>query len=202
MATVSFTRMSDGTKADYALLEREEDRFKAGLPDRILDHMRLLEQSAGGYQISRLEHSLQTAARAEADGADSDWVATALLHDIGDMLAPMSHDSMAAAVLAPYVRAECTWVLRHHGLFQLYYYGAHVGQDPNGRDKFRDHPNYEACVTFCERWDQTSFDPAYPTPPLDHYAPLVRTIFTRKPWDPNVVREGVRVPPVALSAAE
>jgi len=197
MATVSFTRMSDGTKADYDLLAREEQAFEEGLADRVLDHLRELEHSTGGYQVSRLEHSLQCATRAEADGADTDWIVTALLHDIGDMLAPRNHSGMAAAVLEPYVRAECTWVLRHHGLFQLKYYGQHVGQDPDQRDKFRNDPNFEACVAFCERWDETSFDPAYPTRPLEHFEPMVRAVFARLAWDPAVIRDGVRVPPVA-----
>jgi len=161
-----------------------------------------LEHSTGGYQITRLDHSLQTATRAAEDGADADWVVTALLHDLGDMLSPMNHDTVAAAILAPYVRAECTWVLRHHGLFQLKYYGEHVGQDPDGRDRFRNHPNYDACVAFCERWDQTSFDPAYPTRSLESFEPMVRAVFARSAWDPEVIREGVNVPPVAAQAAE
>ncbi|MCR9255586.1 MAG: peptidase [Alphaproteobacteria bacterium] len=186
METVSFTKMSDGTKADYDLLQREEEKFAAGVADRILDHLKLLDGAAGGYRISRLGHSLQSATRAEDDGADVDWIVTALLHDIGDMLAPFNHDSMAATILAPYVREECTWTLKHHGLFQLKYYGEHVGENPDGRDKFKDHPNYDACVRFCELWDQTSFDPAYPTRDLDHFVPMVREVFARTPWDPAV----------------
>ncbi len=202
METVSFTRMSDGTKADYDLLDREEEAFKAGLADRILTQLRLLEHSTGGYKVTRLDHSLQSATRAAEDGADVDWVVTALLHDIGDMLAPMNHDSVAAAILAPYVREECTWTLRHHGLFQLKYYGQHVGQDPDGRERFADHPNYAACVTFCERSDQVSFDPDYPTRDLASFEPMVRDVFAREAWDPDIIREGVRIPPVPAQAAE
>lgn len=189
METVSFTRMMDGTKADYDLLQREEEKFAAGLADRILDHLKMLDGAAGGYRISRMEHSLQSATRAEADGADIDWVVTALLHDIGDMLAPFNHDSLAATILAPYVREECTWVLRHHGLFQLKYYGEHVGEDPNARDKFKNHPHYDACVQFCERWDQNCFDPAYQNKPLSHFEPAVREVFSRKAWDPAVTQK-------------
>ena len=105
METVSFTRMSDGTKADYDLLHASEQKFIAALPDRIMTHLKLLEDSTSGYQISRLDHSLQTATRAVNDGADVDWIVTALVHDIGDMLAPVNHDTVAAAILAPYVRA-------------------------------------------------------------------------------------------------
>jgi predicted HD phosphohydrolase len=202
METVSFTRMSDGTKADYDLLHAREQQFIAALPDRIMSHLKLLEDSTSGYQISRLDHSLQTATRAVHDGADVDWIVTALVHDIGDMLAPVNHDTVAAAILAPYVRAECTWVLRHHGLFQLKYYGEHVGQNPDGRERFKDHANYDACVAFCELWDQTSFDPAYPTWTLEQFEPYVREVFTREAWDPAVIREGERVPLVTAQAAE
>ena len=133
METVSFRRMSDGTKEDYDLLAREEERFIAGLADRILEHLRMLERSTGGYQISRLDHSLQSATRAEEDGADADWIVTALLHDIGDAFAPQNHSEAAAALLAPYVDDEATWVVRHHGLFQGYYYFHHLGGDRNAR---------------------------------------------------------------------
>lgn len=200
MATVSFTKMSDGTKADYDLLHQEEQRFIAGLADRILEHLKLLDQSTSGYQISRLDHSLQAATRASMDGADTDWIVTTLLHDIGDMLAPLNHDSVAAAILAPYVREECTWVLRHHGLFQLKYYGEHVGQDPDGREKHRDNPNYDACVAFCERWDETSFDPNFPIWELSRFEPMVREVFAREAWSPAVIQEGVRVPLAAPEA--
>jgi predicted HD phosphohydrolase len=192
--TVSFTQMKHGTKADYDLLEEMEAVFAAGTADRVLDHVRRLEQSISGYQISRLAHSLQTATRAERDGADIDWIVTALLHDIGDDLAPHNHESIAAAVIKPYVREECTWVCQHHGIFQLVYYAHHHGGDPNIRDQFQDHPYYPAAVEFCERWDQASFDPAYATQPLDHFAPLVHDVFAREPWDNTHLRLGEQVP--------
>lgn len=46
--------------------------------------LRRLDDGLGGYRISRFEHSIQSATRAEADGADIDMVVGALLHDIGD----------------------------------------------------------------------------------------------------------------------
>src|SRR5690606_17925390 len=84
METVSFTRMEDGTVEDYALLDRLEKKHVARLPDRILAALRGLEHSLEGYRISRLEHSLQAATRAEADGADIELVVAALIHDLGD----------------------------------------------------------------------------------------------------------------------
>ena len=41
-----------------------------------------------GYKISRLEHALQSASRAWRDGAGEEMTVAALLHDIGDVLAP------------------------------------------------------------------------------------------------------------------
>lgn len=188
MQTVSFRQMKDGTKADYELLARLERQFVDGLPDRVLEALRALDNTLGGYQVTRLEHSLQTATLAEADGADDDMVLGALLHDLGDDLAPENHSQYAAVIIRPYVRPEVTWVVEHHGLFQKYYFAHHFGEDPNERDVFRDHPYYASCVQFCERWDQAAFDPDHPTRPLEHFEPLVRRIFAREPFDPAVMQ--------------
>ena len=191
--TVEFTRMIDGTQADYDLLDRHERAHVSGLADRILDALRGLENSIGGYKVSRLTHSLQTATMAEADGADIEMIVGALIHDIGDDLATENHSQMAAAIIRPYVRPEVTWVIQMHGLFQMAYYADKRGQDPNGRDAYRDHPYYESCVRFCERWDQEAFDPGYPTKPLEHFEPMLREVFGRAAFDPAIVgAEGVR----------
>jgi predicted HD phosphohydrolase len=189
MNSVQFTQMKDGTAEEYEFLDRLETEFNQNLPERILKALGELEHSLSGYQVSRLQHSLQTAARAEADGADEDMIVGALIHDIGDELAPYNHSQLAASVIRPYVRGEVTWVLHHHGLFQNFYYAHHFGGDRNERDRYKDHPAYQLCVDFCEKWDQASFDPAYPTPSLEHFAPMVRRVFSRKPFDPAVIGE-------------
>lgn len=192
METVSFNQMKDGTKEDYALLESLEPPFHAGTADRILREMeRLEEDTMTGYKITRLGHSLQSATRAHREGADLDWVMAALLHDIGDGLAPLNHDKFAAEIVRPYIREECTWAVEHHGLFQTYYYGHFNGWDPNARDVHKDNPYYQGCVDFCERWDQASFDPDYATETLGFFAPMVKQAFARKPHDPDVIQEGV-----------
>ena len=174
--TVGFTRMEDGTAADYALIDRHDALNAERQADRVLGWLRAMD-GPSPYRISRLGHSLQTAARAEADGADEETIVVALLHDIGDELSPMNHSEAAAAVLRPYVSDRNHWIVKHHGLFQSYYWLHHYGRDRDERDVHRDHPWYEDCVRFCARWDQTSFDPDYPTPPLAHYEPLVRQLF-------------------------
>ncbi len=118
---VSFLQMKYGTREDYLLLDRSEREFARGLPDRILESLRKLDDSIEGYRVSRLEHALQTASRAEADGADDEMVLAALIHDIGDDLAPYNHAEIAAGVVRPYVRAEVAWIVTQHGLFQNYY---------------------------------------------------------------------------------
>ena len=187
MDTVQFTRMADGTRDEYLFLRELEEDYVSRLPARILTALRQLDDGLGGYQVTRLGHSLQTASRAQADGADIEMVVAALIHDIGDDLAPENHSQLAAAVIRPYVRAEVTWTVAMHGAFQLQYYGHHLGLDPNARDQYRDHPWYETCDQFCARWDQASFDPGYPTLPLEAFEPLVREIFSRPAFDPAIV---------------
>ncbi|MEQ8332585.1 HD domain-containing protein [Nisaea sp.] len=189
--TVSFTQMKDGTKADYELLHELEKPYLAMTADRVLDELRRHgEVTFPGYRITRLEHGLQSATRAEAEGADIDWIVGALLHDIGDGLAPQNHDRFSAEVIRPFVRWEVSWTVEHHGIFQMLYYAHHYNWDRNARERFRDHPCFETCSAFCERWDQASFDPDYPSQPLDHFEPMVRQVFARKAYDPAVVREG------------
>lgn len=189
--TVSFTAMKDGTREDYELLAELEKPHLAMTADRLLRELRSQEEETlAGYRITRLEHALQSATRAEADGADIDWIVAALLHDIGDGLAPQNHDRFAAEILRPYVREEVAWTVEHHGLFQSYYYGHHYGWDRNARDRYRDHPCFATCAAFCERWDQSSFDPDYPMKQLGHFEPMVREVFARKAYDPAVICEG------------
>ena len=182
---VSFTRMQDGTREDYLLLDQSERDFARQLPDRILGALRDLDHSVEGYPVSRLAHSLQTATRAMRDGADDELVAGALIHDMGDLLAPYNHAQLAAAVIRPYVRAQVSWIVEQHELFQTYYYVHHLGGNRHARDRLRAHPWYGDCVKFCARYDQSSFDPAYETMSLSEFEPLVRQIFSRAPHDPR-----------------
>lgn len=71
-------------------------------------------------------------------------------------------------------------MVKHHGLFQAYYYAHHLGGDRDARDRYRDHPHYRACADFCQNWDQAAFDPDYDTLPLDHFEPMVRRVFARE----------------------
>ena len=194
MDKVSFTQMKDGTKEEYEFLTAHEVEYTKGTADRLLNALVSLDESLSGYQITRLGHSVQSATRAYRDGADVDWIVSALLHDIGDIYAPYNHDEYAAAILKPFVREQCTWVVEKHGDFQMLYYGHHVGGDKHKREQYRGHPFFDDCAEFCERWDQASFDPNYDTLPIEHFADRVREVFARKPYDPAVIRAGEREP--------
>ena len=183
MKEVSFTRMEDGTVEDYALLAREEETLKAAnFADSVLGQLQTLKGPKLGYKIDRYHHSLQTATRAERDGADEETVVAALLHDIGDTLAPDNHAEFAATLLKPYVTQRTWWIVQHHGIFQGYYFWHHLGGDRHAREQYRGHPYFEACADFCARWDQTAFDPDYDTAPLTHFEPMVRRLLRREPW--------------------
>jgi len=182
MERVKFIQMKDGTKEDYLLLEKHEKKFIESTADRLIKFMSGLSNTLEGYQITRLEHSLQTATRALNDKVDDEMVVAALLHDIGDELAPLNHSEYAAAVLKPYVSEKTHWIIEKHGEFQMYYYAHHLGGNKNQRDKYKGHKYYHDTVNFCENWDQKSFDPNFKSLSLEKFEPLVKKIFSRKPY--------------------
>jgi len=174
--------MKKGTKEDYLLLDKNEKDFAKKTAERILKFLSSLTETLEGYQVSRLEHSLQSATRALRAGESEEMIVAALLHDIGDELAPMNHSEYAAAILKPYVSEKTHWIVEKHGEFQAFYYAHHLGGNRNKRDKYKGHKYFDACVNFCEKYDQCSFDPNYESYPLERFEPMVRRIFARKPY--------------------
>ena len=182
MEKVKFKQMKEGSKEDYLLLNKLEKKFIEGTADRVLKTMQGLTSSLVGYQINRLEHSLQTATRALKEKASDEMIVAALLHDIGDELAPNNHAEFAAAILKPYVSEKTAWIVEKHGIFQMYYYAHHLDFNKNERDKYKGHKYYPATAEFCEKWDQISFDPNYKSLLLKEFEPYVRKIFCRTPY--------------------
>lgn len=179
---VNFTAMDQGTQEDYDLIFAQHDPVIENQADQVLGWLEAMHVDSP-YRVSRFEHSLQTATRAERDGADDETIVCALLHDIGDLIAPANHSQVAAALLAPYISAKNRWVVEHHGLFQGYYWFQFAGHDRHARETYKDHEYYEDCVRFCANWDQPSFDPDFDTRPLEHFAPLVHELFAKAPAD-------------------
>lgn len=171
----TFHAMTEGTQDDWNIIAEQAIHNFVGLPERLMAHLRLLDGDFGGFAVDRLTHSLQTAARAERDGRDDEYVLCALIHDIGDTLGPVNHADIGAAILKPFVSEQNHWMLEHHGIFQGYYFFHHLGADRNMRDQFADHPWFDHTATFCHEYDQAAFDPGYDTPPLEHYEPLIRS---------------------------
>jgi len=194
MNQVSFTEMKHGTKADYDLLVRIHKEHAAQVADRVLAMLNEMDELPAGYQVDRRRHALQSATRAWRDGADDDWVISALLHDLGDHLAPFSDGHLPASILRPFVREQCSWTVAHHTTFQTIYYAHLIGGNPDARDAHRGSPYFDDCADFCERWDQCSFDPDYDEEALSLFEPMLRAVFARKPNDPKVLRPGAREP--------
>ncbi|MDY7014334.1 MAG: HD domain-containing protein [Cyanobacteriota bacterium] len=179
MNTVRFTRLEDATKEEFESIVAREEGFIKDLPNRILAAMEGLKVSFEGFPVTRYEHSLQSATRAYRNGESEEIIVAALLHDIGDLLAPGNHGEIAAAVLKLYVSEQTHWIVKHHALFQSYYYAHHLGGDRFAREKYRDHPYYQKAIEFCEQYDQNCFDPNYESMPIEFFEPMVRKIFSQ-----------------------
>ena len=173
MNKVGFTRMDEGTTEDYELTKAEDQEMIAAVPDSVLGWLKEMDVPSA-YQVTRYQHSLQAATRAYRAGEDEEMVVAALLHDVGDVFAPANHSEVSAAMMRPYVSDRVYWIIKHHGLFQGYYYNHHYGEDRNLRDRFKDHEWYDDTVRFCADYDQVSFDPAYDPEPLEFFEPMVR----------------------------
>ena len=173
----NFPAMTQATQDDWRIIATQHIAMQRGHADRVLAHLRLLDGDDGGFPIDRLQHSLQTATRAHRAGETEEYVACALLHDIGDTLGSANHPDIAAAILKPYVSADLHWMVAQHGIFQGYYYFHHLGLDRDLRERFRGHPMFEATAHFCETYDQNSFDAGYDTMPLAAFEPMLRRVF-------------------------
>jgi len=173
-----FHAMTEGTKEDWDKIAIGAIELAAGLPDRVLAHLRLLGGDYGGFAVDRLEHSLQTATRAHRADRDDEYVFCALIHDIGDLLGPLNHADVAAAVVKPFVSEQNHWMVERHAIFQGYYFFHHLGLDPDMREQFRGHEWFDYTAEFCQEYDQPAFDPGYDTLPLEHFEPLVRQVMS------------------------
>ncbi|MBO0731349.1 MAG: HD domain-containing protein [Acidimicrobiaceae bacterium] len=170
----SFKSFEESTAEDWALISPQLNVTQSHVPDHVLEQLGYLRNDFGGFPVDRLEHSLQTATRAQRDGRDDEYVLCALLHDIGDALSPFNHPAVGAAIVQPFVSEANHWMVEHHGIFQGYYFWHHIGGDRNAREAYRDSPYFDYTAEFCAKYDQTAFDADYRSEPLEHFEPLVR----------------------------
>ena len=175
----TFSEMKNGTAEDYAIIGEHGSKFASELPNRILAHLDLLRGDTGGFAVDRFTHSIQTATRAHRDGKDEEYVVCVLLHDIGDTIASANHADLAATMLEPFVSEKNYWIVKHHGIFQGYYFFEHLGLDKNMRDQFKGHEFWNDCAEFCSKYDQNSFDPEYENMDIKEFIPMVHNVFAK-----------------------
>jgi len=181
MDIVNFTKMEDMTVDETQFLNRKyTDHAQNNLSTQLMNLLRSMKGSKLGYQIDRYRHSLQSATRAFHNGEETEMVVAALLHDVADPIAPENHSAVAAEILKPYVSGRTFWIVRHHGLFQGYYYFHHLGGDRDARERFREHHWFDDCVNFCHEYDQNCFEPNYNEMPLEEFEPLINRVFSQK----------------------
>lgn len=173
----TFTRMDESTPEQWAVIGEETMNNQSRVAESVLSMLQSLETITDGFAVNQLVHSLQTATRAERDGADDEMIIASLCHDIGKSISVPNHPMIAAEILRPYVRPEIYFVIKAHQDFQGRHYYSHFGGDPDARDQYQDEPWFALAAQFADDWDQVAFDPDYDTLPLEHFEPRVRTLF-------------------------
>ncbi len=164
MERATFKSFEESTKEEWQNIMVCLQDTQAMVADRVLEQLRYLEDDHGGFPVNRLEHCLQTATRAEKDGRDAEYIVCALIHDIG-------------GILKPFVSEKNWWMVKHHGIFQGYYFWDYIGLDKNAREQFRGHEYFEYTEEFCAKYDSPAFDSDYKSAPLSHFEPMVRELF-------------------------
>jgi len=162
----------------------------------------------GGEAVSQLEHALQSAALAMADGADDALVAAALLHDVGHLLhdlpadAPDTgiddhHENSAARMLADLFGPDVCEPVRLHVAAKRYltatdpdYMATLSGPSVTSlmlqggpmttpeQEAFRRLSHWEAAVRL-RRYDDAAKVPDVCTPSFADFVPLLERVSAR-----------------------
>ena len=178
-SATSFSRMDESLPEQWDLIFSETSKNRSRVAVRILQLLRSLSDIVDGFAVDQLTHCLQTATRAEIAGADTELVVASLCHDIGKAISVENHPRIAAEILRPYVRDDVYCIIGAHQDFQGRHYYELLHLDPNSRDKYCDAPWFGLAEQFADEWDQVSFDPLFPTQPLEHFEEMVYEVFKR-----------------------
>jgi predicted HD phosphohydrolase len=186
--------LNETTKSDLELMGRE---YSEAVDNKMVEIAKNLirKQHNGnllGQPLSLFDHGLQTASRALRANASDEVVVVSLLHDAFETMVTKNHGEMAAAFLAPWISPQSQWILSHHEIFQIFYYGGQLGMNRTSRDMFIDSPHFNATVAWCEQFDAPAFDPDYPMLPLSVFDGPLERVFSRQQywWDPNHPKAG------------
>jgi predicted HD phosphohydrolase len=168
-----------GAPIDWDAALAASEVQQPALAEHVLALLGSMRELYLGFSVSQLVHATQTATRAVRANQPDEVVLIALLHDIGEVLAGFNHAEIAAAIVRPYVSPDTYYAVRHHMEFMLAHYGDRIAQPTTMRDRYAHHAWYDLAALFTDELDQRSFDPNYPTLPLEEFEPLVRGIFER-----------------------
>jgi predicted HD phosphohydrolase len=171
--------MDVSTREQWMVIVDETVAAQPRVAAQLLGMVRGLGAITDGFSLDQMEHALQTATRAERDGADEEVIVASLLHDVGKLISVPNHPRIAAEILRPYVRHDVYCMVAHHQDFQGRWYYEHLGMDTNLRDRHVGEPWYELAERFADVWDQKAFDPDYRSETLEHFEPMVARLFAR-----------------------
>ena len=158
-----------------------------------------------GESVTMSEHMLQCAMLAETQNASDEMIAAALLHDVGhfsndfpkdafEQSIDNRHEEAGAALLAPVFPDLVVDCVRHHVAAKRYlcavdasYFSmlseasVHTLQLQGGAMSADETLAFEeqahlGSILQVRRWDESSKIAAKPTPPFDHYLPLIRRV--------------------------
>jgi len=178
---VAFRALSEATADDWQIIDRAETQYRRdhGPGRGLLMALASIEHGDPlGIQINLYTHCLQTATRVLKAGHDDELVVSALFHDLPEAFSDNHHGVLAAQMLAPWLSDRRTWLLTHHVELQSVHFANHPTRDSSEREPYRNHPYFDETAQFCELYDQNSFDPDYPTLPLEEFEPIVLRFFS------------------------
>lgn len=180
-AQAAFRALSQASAADWVIIARAEAAYRRDYgPGHGL--LTLLAAQAGtdpqGSPVNLYTHCLQAATRVLRAGEDDELVVVALFHDLPEAFSDNHHGLVAAQMLAPWISERRSWLLTHHVELQSFHFANHPTRNRNERDRYVGHPCFDETARFCELYDQNSFDPDYPTLPLEEFTPIVRRFFS------------------------
>jgi phosphonate degradation associated HDIG domain protein len=156
----------------------------------------------GGEQVTQLEHALQCAALAEAEGATPELVVAALLHDIGHLSdnpddRQHPHSELGARLLGGMFSPAVTEPVRLHVAAKRYlcvedpmYWSRLSVQSKRSLEwqggpftvaeanDYINQPHAEDAVRL-RQWDDRAKTPGKPTPSLDHFIATMRSLSIR-----------------------
>lgn len=158
-----------------------------------------------GEPVTQTEHALQTALQAEQSGADAALITAAFLHDVGHLLHDLDEDCAEEGIDDKHEALGAEWLAQHFGFEVVEPVRLHVAAkrylctvdaeyyarlsdasrlslklqggpftEAQAR-KFEQHPCFAAAIKL-RRWDEQAKIPQLPTPPLQQYLDVARTV--------------------------